>query len=366
MKIELKALLKEMVSKNASDLHFKIGLPPVVRIKRELIKLPDYPLLTRKDILELAFSLMDDVQKALFEKNKEIDLAFGVEGIGRFRANFFKQCGEPGFVLRFIKDTIPSFEELSIPPVFKKLSALNHGLILITGATSQGKSTTLACMLDYINQTKSLHIVTVEDPIEYLHLDKKSIIRQREVGLDTASFDDALRNMIRQDPNVILIGEMRDVQTFRAAIAAADTGHLVLSTLHSSDTIQALNRIIDLFPSEFQKQTMIQLSQNLRAITCQRLLKRLPNEGLIPAFEILIADPAVTGLIREGKLDKIKNVMQNSANEGMQTFNQALFNLIQEKKITLEEALAKSDNPEALSANLKGIFFDEDRGVLGD
>jgi len=261
---------------------------------------------------------------------------------------------------------IPSFEELAIPPILKELAVLNSGLVLISGATSQGKSTTLACMIDYINQNKSVHIVTVEDPIEYLHQDKKAIIRQREVGLDTASFDEALKYVMRQDPDVILIGEMRDINTFRAAIAAADTGHLVLSTIHAADTIQALNRVIDLFPSEFQNQVRIQLSQNLRSISCQRLLKHTTGEALIPAFEILIVNPAITVLIREAKLDKIKNVMQNSPGEGMQTFNQSLLKLIKEKKVTLQEALSKSDNPEALDANLKGIFLDEEQNIIGD
>ncbi len=365
MGIVLKELLKEAVSKQASDIHFKVGSVPVIRVKSDLLRLANYPVLSLADITEIILSMMDEVQKALFEKGREVDLAFSQEGVGRFRANIFKQSGEPALVLRFIRNLIPSFEELAIPPALKDFAMLNAGLVLVSGATSQGKSTTLACMIDYINQNKSVHIVTIEDPIEYLHQDKKAMIRQRELGLDTASFNDALKYVLRQDPDVILIGEMRDANTFRAAIAAADTGHLVLSTLHAADTVQALNRVMDLFPSEAQNQVRIQLSQNLRAITCQRLLKRSSEEDLIPAFEILILNPPMSLLIREGKLDRIKNLIQNSTNEGMHTFNQSLLKFIKEKKVTLQEALAKSDNPEALSANLKGIFLDEERSVLG-
>lgn len=365
MRIELSKLLKEAVSKEASDIHFKVGSVPVLRIKSDLIRLSNYPVFILEDITDIIFSMMDETQKALFEKGREIDLAFSQQGVGRFRANIFKQSGEPALVLRFVRNLIPSFEELAIPTVLREFAMLNSGLILVSGATSQGKSTTLACMIDYINQNKSVHIVTIEDPIEYLHQDKRAMIRQRELGLDTASFNEALKYVLRQDPDVILIGEMRDANTFRAAIAAADTGHLVLSTLHAADTVQALNRVMDLFPPEAQNQVRIQLSQNLRAITCQRLLKRASGEGLIPAFEVLILNPPMSLLIREGKLDRVKNLIQNSTNEGMQTFNQALLKFIKEKKVTLQEALVKSDNPEALNANLKGIFLDEKHSVLG-
>jgi len=363
--MDIKGLLKIMVGKDASDLHLKVGRPPALRIKRELIP-QDLPNLSGEELKKMAELLMNEHQKEQFEKKREIDFAYCMPEGGRFRTNIFRQRGEIGIVMRRIREDIPSFEELGLPPVLNKIALSERGIVLVTGTSSSGKSTTLAAMIDYINSNKRRHIMTIEDPIEYLHKDKLSIINQREVGLDTESFKVALRHVIRQDPDIILIGEMRDEETFLAAMSASETGHLVFSTLHSTDATQVIDRILDFFPQTQHQQIRMQLAFNLKAVICQRLIPRTSRDGLIPAVEVLFVTPAVAKLIRENRLGKLVAAMQSGTEDGMQTFNMSLVKLINNKLITLEDALARATNPEGLKMNLKGIYLDEDRKILGE
>jgi len=365
MEIDLLEVLKSMVNQEASDAHFKVGRPPVFRIKKEL-KSTSFPILANKDIEKVAYFMMRERHRKEFEKKNEIDFSYQLPDIGRFRVNVFRQRGDAGIVMRVVKTKIPTFEDLMIPPIFQTVSMYNYGIVLITGASSQGKSTTLAAMIDNINAQKKCHIMTIEDPIEYLHEDKQALINQREVGLDTESFDLALRYVIRQDPDIILIGEMRDAETFQTALAAAETGHLVFSTLHASDTAQVVDRILDFFPTSQHKMVRMQLSFNLRAVTCQRLMPKSDGTGVVPAMEVMIVNPTIQKLIRENKTDRLGNTLQSFAEEGMMSFNQSLVNLIKANLISLDTGLKNSSNPDALKMNLKGIYLDEDRRILGE
>ncbi|MBU0744319.1 MAG: PilT/PilU family type 4a pilus ATPase, partial [Gammaproteobacteria bacterium] len=283
-----------------------------------------------------------------------------------FRVNVFRQRGDIGIVMRIVKNKIPDFAQLNLPDLFKDIAMFERGIVLITGASSMGKSTTLAAIIDYINNHKKCHIMTIEDPIEYLHEDKHSIINQREVGLDTESFHIALRHVIRQDPDIILIGEMRDAETFQTALSASETGHLVFSTLHASDTSQVVDRILDFFPTGQHNQIKMQLSFNLKAVSCQRLMPRADGTGVIPAVEAMIVNPIIMKIIRENKMDRLQSVIQACAEEGMLTFNQSLVRLVNSNLISMGTALANSSNPEALKMNIKGIKLDEDRRILGE
>ncbi len=363
--MDIKELLKAMIEKDASDLHLKVGSPPVLRIRRELVG-QDLPRISGEGIRETAYLLMNEYQKDQFEKKKEIDFAYVLPGRGRFRTNIFRQKGEIGIVMRRIREDIPSFEELGLPPVLRNIALSERGIVLVTGTSSSGKSTTMSAMVDYINSNKKRHIMTIEDPIEYLHNDKMSLINQREVGLDTDSFGIALRHVIRQDPDIILIGEMRDEETFMAAMSASETGHLVFSTLHSTDVTQVIDRILDFFPQTQHQQVRMQLALNLKAVICQRLIPRASGNGLIPAVEVLMLTPAVAKLIRENRIGKLVAAMQSGTEDGMQTFNMSLAKLINNKLIMLEDALSKSANPEGLKMNMKGIYLDEDRKILGE
>lgn len=354
-----------MVRRKASDLHLKAGSPPTLRIEEKLVPF-DLPSLTPTDMEKMAFSLLNEEQKKLFLSKREMDSAYALPGVGRFRVNVSRQRDTIALAIRWVKRDILSFQELHLPPIFKELSLSPRGFILVTGTTSSGKSVTQAAMLDYINRHRRCRIVTIEDPIEFLHEDKLSLINQREVGMDTESFSTAIRQVVRQDPDVILIGEMRDAETFSVALSASETGHLVISTLHTANVMQSIDRLLDFFPSSQHGQIRALLSLNLRAITCQRLLSRADGKGRVPAVEVMLASPIIIKLIRENRMHKIPVAMQGGMVEGMQTFNQALVKLVQEKMITEEEALASSSNPEALRMNLQGIHLDEDRTILGE
>ena len=365
MDIDIVEILKAMVSQSASDAHFKVNRSPVFRIKKELIS-SGFPILSNKEIEKIAYFMMRERHRAEFEKRNEIDFSYQLPDIGRFRVNVFRQRGDIGIVMRIVKNRIPSFEDLNLPPIFQKIALYERGIVLITGASSMGKSTTLGAMIDYVNQNKKCHIMTIEDPIEYLHEDKQSIVNQREVGLDTESFHQALRYVIRQDPDIILIGEMRDAETFQTALAASETGHLVFSTLHASDTSQVVDRILDFFPVAQHDTVRMQLSFNLRAVTCQRLIPRADGTGVVPAIEVMLMNPSLMKIIRENKIDRLQATLQAFSNQGMMTFNQSLVNLVKANLISLEDGLANSTNPEALKMNLKGIYLDEDRRILGE
>ncbi|MCK4423844.1 MAG: PilT/PilU family type 4a pilus ATPase [Candidatus Omnitrophica bacterium] len=365
MEIKMADLLKRMRQDEASDLHIKVGSPPVMRVKKDLVRF-EYEPLEPEDTLALADGIMNDFQKTEFDRKKGLDFAYDAgEELGRFRVNVFKQRGNISLVLRLIKNIIPSFEDLHLPPILKDIALAPRGIVIVTGTTSSGKSTTLAAMIDYINTNKKTHIVTIEDPIEYLHPDKQSIINQREIGLDTDSFSNALINVVRQDPDVILVGEMRDPDTFAAALAASETGHLVFSTLHSADVVQTFDRILEFFPANQHNQIKLQLSLNLKAVIAQRLMPDADSTGIVPAVEILINTPSVRKLIHDNRIGKLPVVMQGGKEDGMQTFNTSLIDLLNKKLITMDMALSKSSSPEALKMNMKGIFLDEDRKILG-
>lgn len=364
-RILLDDCLKVMVENGASDLHVKSNSVPRMRVSGKIKKM-DLPEISHENVIEMGNSIMSPFHRELLPKNKGVDLAFTSETYGRFRANIFFQRGTLSIVIRTIKSIIPSFSELHIPPVFEKICMKERGLVLVAGATSSGKSTTVATVVDYINNNRDAHIITVEDPIEYVHEDKRCVINQREIGQDSNSFVQALKFVVRQDPDIIVIGEMRDPESFRSAVAASETGHLVISTIHAKNVLQAFDRILGFFPAEQHEQILVQLSFNLQAISCQRLLRRSDGTGLIPAVEILLEDPSVSKVIREGKLDKLGQAMINGNEEGMQTFNQSLVELYNAQLISKDEALMASDNPHSLEMNMKGIFLDDTGGGILD
>lgn len=342
-----------MHEKKASDLHLTAGAPPMIRVDGKLIPTA-YEKLTVETAQKLIFSLMNDSQRQRFEAVNELDFAFGIKGMGRLRMNVYRQRNAIGGAIRWIPSNFKTFEELNLPPVIYELMKLNRGLILVTGPTGCGKSTTLANMINYINEHQSYHIMTVEDPIEYLHRHKKSIVNQREVGADTDSFPRALRHILRQDPNIILIGELRDLETIQSALNIAETGHLVFSTLHTSDAAQTINRIIDVFPPHQQDQIRVQLSFVLQAVVSQQLARRASVEGRILACEVLIATSAVRNLIRDQKVEQIVNTMQAGGKFGMVTMNQSLADLYMKKMITYNEALVRSNDITDLKRRLEG------------
>jgi len=361
--LDLKSLLELAITKDASDLHLKVGSPPYLRIDGDLVPQLDYKLTD-----EQTEAFLDDVlnprQRKIFDEKSEIDLAYSVKGLGRFRTNVFRQRGSVGIVMRRIKSNIPDFEELNLPEVLKRIAEFRRGFVLVTGTTGSGKSTTLAATIEYINERRRVHIMTLEDPIEYLHSDKKAIINQREVTIDTNTFKSALKTLMRQDPDVILIGEMRDMETFQAAISASETGHLVFSTLHTSDAMQTIDRIIDLFPPHQHDQVRSQLSLNLKAVVCQRLLPRADREGRVPAVEVMLISPTIRKLIKENRIAQIPSGIQAGRRDGMQTFNDSLKGLVEHGLVTEEEAMLSSDNPEELAMNLQGVYLDQSRGGI--
>jgi twitching motility protein PilT len=344
----LNQLLKSMVEMGGSDLHITTNSPPQVRVDGHLRPL-SLPPITPSETKQLAYSILTDNQKHRLEENLEIDLSFGIKGLARFRANIFHQRGAIAAVFRQIPYEIKGFRELGLPIIIERLCEKPRGLILVTGPTGSGKSTTLAAMIDKINRERSEHIVTIEDPVEYLHSHKKCIVNQREVAADTHSFTAALRSALRQDPDVVLIGEMRDLETVEAALRIAETGHLTFATLHTNSAAQTINRIIDVFPAHQQGQIRAQLSLVLEGIVCQALLPKVGGKGRSMAMEILIPSSAIRNLIREDKVHQIYGMMQaGQAKHGMQTFNQALAALYFKRLITLEVALARSSYPDEL------------------
>ncbi|HBU69178.1 MAG TPA: type IV pili twitching motility protein PilT [Elusimicrobia bacterium] len=345
--LNMQDLLTQLMEKKASDLHITAGLAPMLRIDGEVMETHNEKL--TPDICQrLVYSLLTDAQKEKFESTNELDLSFGIKGIGRVRMNVFRQRGSVAAALRSIPQKIMTFEELNLPPVVDDIMKINKGLILVTGPTGSGKSTTLASMIDYLNMNRSGHIITIEDPIEYVHLHKKSIVNQREVSSDTTSFPSALKYVLRQDPDIILIGEMRDLETISAALTIAETGHLVFATLHTTDAASTVNRIIDVFPPHQQPQIRSQLSFVLQAIFAQQLLLHSSGSGRVLSSEVMIVTPAIRNLIREMKIEQIYLSMQTGGKFGMQTMNQSLFDLYTKRKITYQTALNASTDLEDL------------------
>ena len=355
-------LLKIAVERKASDLHLKVGSHPVIRIDGDLQPLGELKRLMQEDTIAMAFSMMNARQKQRFKEELELDIAYSVPGLGRFRCNVFQQRGAVGLVLRVIPARIQSVRELMLPPVLERICEERRGLILCTGTTGSGKSTSLAAMIDYINSTRTEHIITVEDPIEFLHRDKKSIVNQREIDVDTHSFAGALRAALRQDPDVILVGEMRDYETIETALLAAETGHLVFSTLHTLDATETVNRIISVFPPHHQKQIRIQLSQVLKSVISLRLVPRADGMGRVPAAEVLISTAYIRECIENKEKTKYirEQIALGTSQYGMQTFDQSLFQLYKSGLITLDEALKRATNPDEFRLKIQGVQFTAD------
>jgi twitching motility protein PilT len=348
MAVTLHQLLKTMVERGGSDLHITTNSPPQIRIDGKLVPL-DMPPLAAPETKQLAYSVLTDAQKHRFEENLELDLSFGIKGLARFRANIFNQRGATAAVYRQIPYEILGFKELGLPQVVEEICNKPRGLVLVTGPTGSGKSTTLAAMIDKINRERHEHIITIEDPVEFLHAHKNCIVNQRELHADTHSFGNSLKSALRQDPDVVLIGEMRDLETIESALRIAETGHLTFGTLHTNSAAQTINRIVDVFPAHQQPQIRAQLSFVLEGILCQALLAKANGKGRVMAMEILVPNAAIRNLIREDKVHQIYSMMQTGqAKYGMQTFNQSLATLYFKKLITLQTALSRSSNPDEL------------------
>ncbi len=353
--LEIQELLQLVFDRAASDLHLKAGQPPIIRVAGKLIKSTLSPL-TKDEVQRLIFSIITSEQRKQLEQTYELDCSFGLDGIGRFRVNVYKDRGAYAAALRVVASRIPSLDELNLPPIVKEITQKPRGLILITGATGQGKSTTLASMIDWINENRSEHILTIEDPIEFIHQNKRSVLSQRELGQDTKSFANALKAALREDPDVILVGEMRDLDTIHLALTAAETGHLVFGTVHTSSAAQSIDRVIDVFPPDQQQQIRIMLSNGLVAIVSQTLLPRLQEsaggnpvtKGRVLAAEVLVNTPAIANLIRESKTPKIYSTMQMGGALGMQTLEASLAGLVKNGLISMSEAMAKTTRPEDL------------------
>jgi twitching motility protein PilT len=345
--VTLRELLEIMVKKNASDLHLTVGSPPQLRIDGRLVK-TEFDLLTAEETRRLAYSIMSEKQKQKFEEKSELDLSFGIEQLSRFRCNVFMQRGNVAVALRQIPFKVPSFEELGIPKAVVELANLPRGLVLVTGPTGSGKSTTLAALINKINQERHCHILTVEDPIEYLHRHISSLINQREVFADTLSFASALKYALREDPDVVLIGEMRDLETMEAALNISETGHLAFATLHTNSCAESINRIIDVFPTNQQQQVRVTVSFVLQAVVSQQLIPRIGG-GRVLALEIMTCTPAIRALIRDDKIHQIYSLMQAGQKYGMMTMNQSLAELYLKHKITLGDAMGRSSNPQELN-----------------
>ena len=360
--MELNDILAIAIKGKASDIHLKAGLPPMFRVDGQLVPLKDARRLPPEEIQRMSYGLMNNFQKEKFQKFNEIDLAYGVPGLGRFRVNIFQQRGTLGIVLRVIPFKISTIAELLLPKSVEKLSLEQRGLILVTGTTGSGKSTTLAAMIDHINSNRTCHIITIEDPIEFLVRDKRCIVNQREVGVDTMSFGQALRSALRQDPDVILVGEMRDQETIEIALTASETGHLVMSTLHTIDATETINRVVASFPPYQQKQVRLQLGAILSGVISQRLVPRADGKGRVPALEVLICTSRIRELIEDK--DRTKEIHEAIAkghiSYGMQTFDQSLMWLLKNNYITYEEALRQSSNPDDFALRVSGISSTSD------
>jgi twitching motility protein PilT len=355
--VHLDELLRLVVEKRGSDLHLASGVPPVMRIDGQLYA-TNYEPLSDFEVQRMVYAILMDEQIRVFETDYELDCSYQLRGVSRFRVNVYRDRGAVAGAFRVIPSKIPTVRELGLPLVLEDLTRRPRGLVLVTGPTGSGKSTTLAAMIGQINNERSVHIITIEDPIEYLHTHKRSLINQRELGADTRSFAQALRHALREDPDVILVGEMRDLETMSLAITAAETGHLVFSTVHTNNAAQTVDRIVDVFPPGQQEQIRIQLSNNLEAVLSQQLLPRAGTPGRIAAMEIMIASPAIRNLIREAKAHQITSIIQTSAHLGMQTMDQCLRDLYQRGLITYEEAMARAMNQE----ELKKMLFTKGEG----
>ncbi len=351
-------VLELTVEKKASDLHISANLPPVIRVDGELLR-TNLPVLSSEDVETLLFPILTNEQRRTLEQNWELDFGYGIHGLGRFRVNIYKDKGDYAAVFRTINSEPPTFESLGLPEIVKKTADRPRGLILVTGPTGSGKSTTLAAMIDYINSTRTEHILTIEDPIEFIHPCKKSIVHQRELGQDTRSMANALKSALREDPDIILVGEMRDLETIRLALTAAETGHLVFGTLHTSSASQTIDRIIDVFPEGQQQQVRVQLSNSLVAVFSQTLLPLLQADGTksgrVMAQEVMLVIPAIANLIREAKAAQIYSTMQTNSGFGMQTLEMSLRDLYIRKKVTLEDALARSSRPEEFKRAIQNL-----------
>src|SRR5579862_1524541 len=355
-------ILKTAVDGGASDVHLKIGTAVIFRINRQLVAI-ECPFPTKEWMNKVVENIAPSHLRQKLEEEREVDFSYFEPGIGRFRTNLFQQRGQWCLAMRYVKTQVPSFEELGLLPQVKKLADAPRGIVLVAGSTGSGKSTTLAAMIEHINANSKKHVVTLEDPIEFVFEDNQSVVEQREVGLDTLSFHHALKHVLRQDPDIIMIGEMRDSTSFTAAMSAADTGHLVLSTLHTTNAAQSVNRILDFFKADEREQIRRQLAGTLQAVVCQRMVATVAG-SMTPALEIMINTPTVKKLIEENRLDKLPAAIETGMDDGMVNFNQALFNLVKQGKVSEQEALGKATNPQALEMNFKGIFLDEGRRIL--
>jgi len=348
-------LLRELIKEGGSDLHIRVGEPPFFRINGRITRAEKFPVLSQEMAKQLLYRILSQERQKKFEKMLELDLSYTIPDLARFRVNIFQQRNCIGAALRLIPIRIQTIDELGLPQVFKQMALLPRGFILVTGPTGSGKSTTLAAMIEHINTNKKVNIITIEDPIEFVHTDKLSTINQREIGVDAFSFADALKHVMRQNPDVVLVGEMRDLETISAAITASETGVLVFATLHTNNAVQTIDRIIDVFPVEQQEQIRLQLAVNLQAIISQTLLPRADGKGRVVAFEIMIAIPAIKSLIREGKAHQMYTIIQSSGGYGMRTLDSDLLDLVQKNLVTYEEALARAPNPKEFEQRVSRI-----------
>ena len=348
------SLLENMVESGASDLYLTAGAPVMMRVHNEVLPVGE-KILEPADTEEISFGLMDATQRGDFSRTSEMNLAFNLESLGRFRTNVFRQRGSIGLVIRYVKLDIPSIEELNLPPILKDLITRPRGLVLVTGATGSGKSTTLASMIDYRNRTTDGHIISLEDPIEYVHRHHRSIVNQREIGLDSECYEIAMKNVLRQAPDVILVGEIRDRQAMDQVMSYAETGHLVLSTLHSTNANQTIQRVIQFFPKDIESKVYEQLSQTLQAVISQRLVSRADGGGLVPAVEVMITSARIKELVGKGETGELKEVIEASRQDGMQTFDQCLYKLVSIGMVTEEHAFRAADSPGDLKLRLQGL-----------
>ncbi|MCO4769662.1 MAG: type IV pilus twitching motility protein PilT [Deltaproteobacteria bacterium] len=360
--MELNDILRVGTAHGASDIHLRVGIPPMLRIQGNFVPVRDYPRLTPEHTAKFAAAIMTKVQKEKFSRTMEMDMAYGVRGLGRYRVNVFRQRMTLGLVFRTISSKILGFEELNLPPVIKKIADENRGLVLVTGTTGSGKSTTLAAMIDYINNSRSCHILTIEDPIEFMHRDKRAVITQREVGVDTVAYAPALRSALRQDPDIILVGEMRDLETVEIALEAAETGHLVMSTLHTMDATETITRVVSLFPPHQQDGVRLQLAGILRGVISQRLVPRADGKGRLPAIEVLVNTGQVREYLENPKRAKeISDVIaRGKSTYGSQTFDQSLYSHYKSNLITYEDALKYSSNPDDFALRASGVVSSSD------
>ena len=356
-------ILQTAIEGGASDIHLKIGGPVCFRINRQLFPI-EAPTPTTAWLDKIIAEIVPKHAQKPLEEEREVDFSYRMPGVGRFRINLFQQRGEWCLAIRHVKTKVPTFEELSLVPILKRIAESPRGIVLVAGASGCGKSTTLAALLQYINTSSQKHIITLEDPIEYVFEDSQSVIEQREIGLDTPTFTSGLKYILRQDPDIIMVGEMRDAQSFTTAVVAADTGHLVLSTLHTANASLAIGRVLEFFKADEREQVRRQLAATLQSVICQRLVTTVTG-SVVPAFEILLNTPTVRILLEENKLDKLPVAIEMGVDEGMISFNQSLFQLVKKRIVTEKEALSKASNPHALEMNFKGIFLDENRRILG-